>query len=357
MDTPPGSRASALILQILTGSLYFILLGLLLLLITYLGVGKVPTALTFFNVAIILLLLLGVAAQLLGSDHRIDQFYRFCSSGLFFIFLGVILLFVAQLSMGIAHAGMTFVLVVLGVAVLLYGTGTQGMGELKTDTSAAKYNVAIAGGAGVLAFCVAIGIIWYSPKMRDAFQTEKKFVRVQIKSGDGLSNIPSYAPLFEIDGIQIPAARRGNLVEVFVPYMTSELAPDEPDKKGGPNKLDQPWDKSICKTPENELALEKLHNNAVTKTISATFHRVEPKDTLKAKEETDFRIKLDQSIFNQNDGGADYPIYPVKMCVNLQAQDGANRLASASGESLRPAAGKDAPARVTDSILSQIGAQ
>jgi hypothetical protein len=357
MNTPPQSKASGPILRILSSSLYFILLGLLLLFVTYLGLGKVPTALTLINLAIITLLLLGVAALLLGSATGIDQFYRFCSSGLFFIFLGVILLFIAQWSMGIAHAGMSFVLVVLGVAVLLYGTGTQGMGELKTDSSAAKYNVAIAGGAGVLAFCVAIGIIWYSPKMRDAFQTEKKFVRVHIKSSDGLSNIPSYAPLFEIDGVQIPAARRGNLIEVFVPYLTSELAPDETDKKDVASKSDQPWDKSVCKTPDNETALARFQANAVTKTISATFYRVEPKDTLKAKEETDFRIKLDQSIFNQRDGGADYPIYPVKMCVNLQAQDVANRLANASGEALKPALGKDAPQGVTSSILSQIGVQ
>jgi hypothetical protein len=71
------------------------------------------------------------------------------------------------------------------------------MGEFTTDTTAsAKYKVAIAGGAGVLAFCVAYGIIQFSPQMRDAFQTEKKFVRVLIKSADGSSNIPSYAPTF-----------------------------------------------------------------------------------------------------------------------------------------------------------------
>src|SRR5690349_1832428 len=130
----------------------------------------------------------------------------FFSSGIFFLLLGGGFLYMAQHNMATNHAGITFILVVLGVAMMLYGTGTQGMGQFKSD-SAATYNVAIAGGAGVIAFIVAYGIIIYSPKMREAFQPEKKFVRVLIQSEDGSTRLPQYVSSFEIDGVPIPAAR------------------------------------------------------------------------------------------------------------------------------------------------------
>jgi hypothetical protein len=98
----------------------------------------------------------------------------FFSSGFFFLLLGGVLLFVAQDRMSTNHAGITFVLVVLGVALLLYGTGTQGMGQFNSGAGAG-YNIAIAGGAGIVAFVVAYGIIKYSTDMRDAFQPERKF--------------------------------------------------------------------------------------------------------------------------------------------------------------------------------------
>ena len=97
------------------------------------------------------------------------------NSGLFFMAVGGELLFLAQEYMATNHAGITFVLVVLGVALILYGTGTQGTGQL---SSSAGYNIAIAGGAGVVAFAVAYGMIWKSTEMRNAFQPERKFVRV-----------------------------------------------------------------------------------------------------------------------------------------------------------------------------------
>ena len=351
------------IIRLLSNSLFFLLLGFFLLFVAYWNSGTVPAWMTLINIVLVGLLLVGVGGLLLAGDsRRVDQFYRFCSSGLFFIALGMVFLFLAHWSMGSAHAGMTFVLVVLGVAVLLYGTGTQGMGEFKTDAAAAKYNIAIAGGAGVLAFCVAFGIIEYSPKMRDAFQTEKKFVRLLIKSVDGSSNIPSYAPTFEIDGVAIPAARRGNLVEVFVPYVTSELArggaiKQDKTKGASPPQIIATPDDNVCKDAGNLEAFARLHGDAVTKTISAIFYRVDAKDTLKPKEETAFRVRLDQILFDHRGGGSDYPVYPVQMCVNLQAQDSATTLISQSGSALEPVADKQAPQNLPKLILNQIGVQ
>jgi len=350
--------------RLLNGLLFFLLLGFLLLFLAYWGMGAVPDTVTLINVALVALTLVGAGAVLLNANTaQADQFYRFCSSGLFFIGLGLAFLFIANWSMGRAHAGMSFVLVVLGVAVVLYGTGTQGMGELKSDGTAGKYNVAIAGGAGVLAFFVAYGIIEYSPKMRDAFQTERKFVRLLIKSVDGSSNIPSYAPMFEIDGTPIPAARRGNVIEVFVPYLSSELvASPTPSKASNkapaatPGAALQP-DDNVCKDNDNLTAHAKVHDEALSKTISAIFYRVEAKDTLKPKEETKFRVRLDQNVFDRRGGGTDFPIYPVQMCVNLQAQDSVTAVISQAGNALRPATDRDEPTNVPNLILNQIGVQ
>jgi membrane protein implicated in regulation of membrane protease activity len=100
-------------------------------------------------------------------------FAAFTQSGIFFILLGLALLLVAYWGLGIVHTTFSFVLVVLGVAILLYGTGTQGMGRVERASDQAKYNIALAGGAGVLSFCIAYGIALLG-EMQRAFQIERK---------------------------------------------------------------------------------------------------------------------------------------------------------------------------------------
>jgi hypothetical protein len=210
--------------KLLNSCLFLLLLGGLFLFVAYWNLGHVPDGLTLFNITMVVLVLVVAGAMLLKAEPaQSDQFYKFCSSGLFFITLGLVLLYVANRSIGHAHAGMTFVLVVLGVALLLYGTGTQGTADLKTDSNAAKYNVAIAGGAGVLAFCVAYGIIEFSPQMREAFQIERKFIRLQIQEV-GREAIPLYASAFKIDGEEVPFSRRNGMIEILIPYLSSDLA-------------------------------------------------------------------------------------------------------------------------------------
>ena len=244
----------------------------------------------------------------------------FVSSGFFFLILGGVLLFVAQDRMATNHAGITFVLVVLGVALLLYGTGTQGMGQFNSGAGAG-YNIAIAGGAGIVAFVVAYGIIKYSKEMRDAFQPERKFVRVLVQGGDGVTDIAKYASTFEIDGVAVPAAIKArNVVEVYVPYLPYEiLNPATPVPGAQTEPLAD--DKGMCPTPENRAALRNLDQRATAKTISARFYRIEAgtnPDALLSRADSEFMVRLDQAIFRGNDGGIDYPAYPVRICVNLQ---------------------------------------
>jgi hypothetical protein len=150
-----------------------------------------------------------------------------------------------------------------------------------------------------------------------------------------------------MDGVAIPAARRGNVVEVFVPYVTSELVSTAKPKQEKPvgastqKSAAATLDDNVCKDAENLEAFAKFHEDSVTKTISAIFYRVDAKDTLKAKEETIFRVRLDQFLFDKRGGGSDYPIYPVQMCINLQAQDSATAVISRAGNALAPVGGGD----------------
>src|SRR5262249_39091472 len=107
----------------------------------------------------------------------------FPSSGLFFMIIGGAILWEAYATMGTAHSAMSFILVVVGVAILLYGTGTQGIGQWSSGQPSeqlASYKVAMAGGAGVIAFCVAGGIIAFRTQIKEAFRIEQGYMRFQI---------------------------------------------------------------------------------------------------------------------------------------------------------------------------------
>jgi hypothetical protein len=261
-----------------------------------------------------------LSTQQIANDRTlVGAIAAIVSSGFFFLVLGGVLIYLAQHYMSTNHAGITFVLVVLGVALVLYGTGTQGMGQFNTG-GGAGYSGAIAGGAGIVAFAVAYGMIGYSTEMRNAFQPERKFVRVLVEGGDGVGNIAQYASSFEMDGVAVPAAKKGtNDVEVYVPYLPFEItktATPAPEQQS-PSVARDKW---VCGNPENLEAARKLDPRATPKLISVNLYRVEPgysTDTLPAQVKGDFQVRLDEHIFRSADGGIDYPKYPVKICINL----------------------------------------
>jgi hypothetical protein len=139
----------------------------------------------------------------------------FMSSGWFFMLVGAALLWAAYGTMGETHTSFTFVLVVVGIAILLYGTGTQSAGEAASD----KVKVYLAGGAGVLAFLVGYGIVEKSADIKAAFQVEKKYFRYTLEGADdGASDLGNYAAIADINGDQVPAMLRGRYIELYVPY-------------------------------------------------------------------------------------------------------------------------------------------
>ncbi|MEQ1951501.1 hypothetical protein [Mesorhizobium sp. CN2-181] len=148
--------------------------------------------------------------------------WYFLSSGFFFMLVGASALLAAFLTMGTTHASFTFVLVVVGVAILLYGTGTQGAGNFETTAGEMKYKIGVAGGAGILAFAVGIGIVEKSADIRDAFQIEKKYARLIFRDqGDGIGRLTDYVPEISVNGVPVPSLRYGESIVALIPFLAS----------------------------------------------------------------------------------------------------------------------------------------
>ncbi len=152
-------------------------------------------------------------------------FSAFVSSGLFFMLFGSLMLFFAYSTMSSTHSSFTFVLVVVGVAILLYGTGTQGAGEFGGKQGGNRYKATIAGGAGVLALAIGIGMVVKHTDIREAFQVEQKYLRFPLyASNDGITNLANYAAIATVNGINVPTALRGDRIEIYVPYIAGQKA-------------------------------------------------------------------------------------------------------------------------------------
>jgi hypothetical protein len=271
---------------------------------------------------------------------------RIFGSGVFFISLGAVILYIASSTMGPAHSAFTFILVVLGVAIMLYGTGTQGMGSLQSTSAAAKYNIAIAGGAGVLAFCVAYGIIWKQEDIKSAFQVEKKYVRVPVMSRDGRPLLDFYLWEFSIDGVGIPAQRQGNYLEILVPYFATEFTADtfknetEPlatTAEQKPAAVPKPRDRCLDSHEANanehfsrkitasyQLKKEKIKENAVLS------------ESLKPNDDEDYSIKIVR--FAEPYGGYEFPKYPWYLCIDVKSHQRAASDAGIAGAQILPKA-------------------
>ncbi len=218
-----------------------------------------------------------------SETHR-SGFWYFVSSGFFFMLVGAVTLWCAFYTMGNTHASFTFVLVVVGVAVLLYGTGTQGVGNFETAAGEIKYKVGMAGGAGILAFCVGLGIVEKSPDIKRAFQIEKKYLRLSFATAnDGVSTFDDYVPEVIIDGISAPVYRNGNNFVAFVTYFDNR-------------------------------ELSKIR-------VLAKFHYVGPDDSrnksLLANVLLDRTIDIDHTRKTIDDGSYDFPRYPEEFEVAM----------------------------------------
>jgi hypothetical protein len=275
---------------------------------------------------------------------------RFFSSGLFFIVLGGLLLKIAYETMGGTLSAFSFVLVVLGIAVLLYGTGTQGMARFQSGTSAG-YNVAIAGGAGVLAFVAAWGITEKQSEMKTAFNVQKQYTRVPFKHIDNSEVLGLYTFEFSIDGLAVPAMRQGNSLEILVPYTAIEFSRPGPNRSGlptpqteTPTKHTQPDDMAAC---FDQLEISAQPDKLV-KTVRANLY-LRPVDegrestnraNLEPSLKKDYRIWIMKpALF---DGGYDLPRSEKSVCLNLVSQSIAMKISDKASNRTEPLAKNEA---------------
>ena len=124
---------------------------------------------------------------------------NFFSTPLFFILLGCAFLFLAGKYMEDTHPSFIFLLAILGISIVLYGTGTQGVGSANFQNVPVK--VAVAGGAGVLAGVFGFGILWQSENIQslsDGSNLRTGRAQVQI----GTFRFDNFARLRTVEGWQ-----------------------------------------------------------------------------------------------------------------------------------------------------------
>ena len=206
------------------------------------------------------------------------------------------------------------VLVVLGIAILLFGTGTQGMGKLETNTASAKYNVVLAGGAGVLAICIGFGMVNFSSDMQKTFSIETRQVIAVLKpKDDGSSSFSGYWAQFDIGGEPIPSKRRGNAIVVYIPYLATQI-------------------KSTIRVSYQLLPQDPAHLNPNFKPVI----------------QSDFPVELAMEKIDTTDGGFNFPVYKEVEYIDMKSLASSNDVLQTAGQQAQPNAQGAIPPNATE---------
>ncbi len=144
--------------------------------------------------------------------------------------------------------------------------------------------MAIVGGAAVITFCVAFGMIYFQNEIKTAFQIERKYFVLRIEpNDDGSSKFDNYVANFRMNGMDIPVVRSGHNIIVYVPYLES-------DKRSKPR-------------------------------VEYEFFHVGPPSAdggLERKKPGRFQIEIVESNFPRKDAGLDFPTYVEAKVVDLR---------------------------------------
>lgn len=159
------------------------------------------------------------------SDRRhswFAEFKAFFSSGVFFIVLGCAFLYASYETMFGTHSALTFVLVVVGVALILFGSGTQSMGEFEGGASQAyRAKIQLFGGAGATSMLIAMFFVYVSDGIERAFDVQGKYLEFLIRPGDKAGRPVPFDDLVtfvRLNGQDLPTFRRGDRFVVLIPY-------------------------------------------------------------------------------------------------------------------------------------------
>jgi len=161
--------------------------------------------------------LLQTAANLARSAY--SEIKLFFATPLFFILLGCAFLFAAWRLMQETHPSFVFLLAILGISIVLYGTGTQGVGNAEFKEVPVK--VAVAGGAGVLACVFGFGVLWQSAKISDVFKTTHQYglVVLQNETGSLFDLTTLRIAARSLDGRQLHLLSKADSVEIVTPIL------------------------------------------------------------------------------------------------------------------------------------------
>jgi hypothetical protein len=145
----------------------------------------------------------------------------FSKSGLFFIILGCGFLYFAYHVLYHVHPTFVFILALLGLSIVLFGTGTQslGSGEFDEPGSQAKAKFYLAGGAGVLAGLFGFGAVLGSDKIERVFSNSSGYALVvfEITNPAGSKLHQATVRTNLRNGQQLPVLVRDTSIEVLAP--------------------------------------------------------------------------------------------------------------------------------------------
>lgn len=145
----------------------------------------------------------------------------FFGSGFSYIIVGAIFLSASHnMIKDNGHPSFIFLIAILGLAIVLYGTGTEAAGAGKTD----KLNVAIAGGAGVLAALFGFGVLEYSGKIASVFTRTHTRAVLELTTDNKVIDLNKCDVSAEdtIDGRPLHLWKRNQTAQVYIPVYSTQ---------------------------------------------------------------------------------------------------------------------------------------
>ncbi len=171
----------------------------------------------------------GTSVTLDLLEHGYRDFKAFFVSPIFYIVLGCLFLWTAFAEADKAHSALIFLVAILGVAIVLYGTGTQAAGTASVDGQSPdlvkaniKANIVIAGGAGALAAFFGYGVLQYPDVIPKVFKRTLDFGILELYV-DGAAKLDQYEVRAYLPGSRpLHAWRSDSSLQVIVPILNPD---------------------------------------------------------------------------------------------------------------------------------------
>jgi hypothetical protein len=152
-------------------------------------------------------------------------FGDFFRSGLFFMLFGTAFLYFAFANGQRAHSAMTFILVVIGSAIVLFGTGTQATGDVDGTEEGRAYKIKIAGGAGVMSLIIGFGLVQKGHDLKGVFRPERTIIVATLvaERSDVPAALGDYYVEAYLDNLPVPVVRRDRVIELYIPVTGADI--------------------------------------------------------------------------------------------------------------------------------------